>query len=186
MVRKESEKDTDRPRYYSQFWLDIAAGRKTIGATKTGDEADIIEPEIEEPVTRRSGRGGIAASTSRYEPIIMHPAVEPEEEEEEFEAEQPVEMDMAEDEIGEADIPNILVEDIGETEDNAGFVPEEPEAEAEEPVSLEEEDEDFYDENEEEEEDGDWSGRGRKKPKGRQTRLPTSSKKPKRDRRTGF
>lgn len=185
MARKESEKETDRPRYYSQFWLDIAAGRKTIGATKLGDEADIIEPEIEEPAPRRS----IRSSASRYEPVIMHPMVEPEEEEEEeFPAEQPEEMEMAEDEIGDEDIPNILVEEVEDTEDTAVLADEEAaedEVVEEEPLSLEEEEEDFF-EDEEEEEDEDWPGRGRKKPKGRQTRLPASPKKPKRERRGGF
>lgn len=179
MARKESEKDTDRPRYYSQFWLDIAAGRKTIGSSKIGEEADIVEPELEEPAPRRSGRGSIASNANRFEPVIMHPAVEPEEEEEEFEAEQPEELDLDEDEIGEADIPNILVEDTGDLEDNATFG--DQVAEEEQTVPLEEEEEDFYDEEEEDEEE--WPGRGRKKPKGRQTRLPSTSKKPRRDRR---
>ena len=52
MTRKDSEKETDRPHYYSQFWLDVAAGRAVIGATKSEDETDLVEDETElsEPV----------------------------------------------------------------------------------------------------------------------------------------
>ena len=34
MARKDLEKETERPRYYSQFWLDVAAGRRVIGVTR--------------------------------------------------------------------------------------------------------------------------------------------------------
>lgn len=183
MVRKDSEKDSERPHYYSQFWLDIAAGRKTIGGPRANDEVDVIEPELDEPIPLR--RPARSSSSPQYDGAIVHPDVEPmEEEEEEFEETAPDELDMAEDEVDEADIPNILVEDIAPE-----IVPEEDEELAEpliEPVEEEEEEaepvEDFYDEEEEEEPEEGWPGRGRKKPKGRQTRLPT--KKPiKRDRR---
>lgn len=184
MVRKDSEKDSERPHYYSQFWLDIAAGRKTIGGPRANDEADVIEPELDEPIPlRRPVRG---SSSHHFEAAIVHPDVEPmEDEDEEFEETAPDELDMAEDEVDEADIPNILVEDfapeIAPVEDE---VIEEPLAEpVEEEVEEEEEpEEEFFDDEEEEESEEGWPGRGRKKPKGRQTRLPT--KKPtKRDRR---
>lgn len=189
MVRKDSEKDSDRPHYYSQFWLDIAAGRKTIGGPRANDEADVIEPELDEPVTLR--RPARSNSSPHYEAAIVHPDVEPmEEEEDEFEETTPDELDMDEEELGEEDIPNIVVEEMEpEIASTGDDVIEEPATEpATEPAAEpaeEGEEEDYYDDEEEEEED-DWSGRGRKKPKGRQTRLPT--KKPtKRDRRgSGF
>ena len=47
MTRKDSEKETDRPHYYSQFWLDVAAGRTVIGAAKSEDETDLVEDEAD-------------------------------------------------------------------------------------------------------------------------------------------
>jgi len=191
MVRKDSEKDSERPHYYSQFWLDIAAGRKTIGGPRANDEADVIEPELDEPIPLR--RPARSSSSHHYEAAIVHPEVEPmEEEEEELEEIAPDELNMPEDEVDEADIPNILVEEIApeifpeEEEVIAEPLAEPAEEEEEKEEEGEKEEEDFYDDEEEEEEEeepeGGWPGRGRKKPKGRQTRLPT--KKPiKRDRR---
>jgi len=187
MVRKDSEKDSERPHYYSQFWLDIAAGRKTIGGPRANDEADVIEPELDEPIPLR--RPARSSSSQHYEAAIVHPDVEPmEEEEEEFEETAPDDLDMAEDEVDEADIPNILVEEIAPeivpVEDEVIAEPlAEVAEEAAEEAEEEKEEEDFFDEEEEEEEPEEgWPGRGRKKPKGRQTRLPTK-KPPKRDRR---
>ena len=195
MVRKDSEKDSERPHYYSQFWLDIAAGRKTIGGPRANDEADVIEPELDEPIPLR--RPARSSSSHHYEAAIVHPEVEPmEEEEEELEEIAPDELNMPEDEVDEADIPNILVEEIAPeifpveeeviAEPLAEPLAEPAEEEEEKEEEGEKEEEDFYDDEEEEEEEeepeGGWPGRGRKKPKGRQTRLPT--KKPiKRDRR---
>ncbi len=36
MTRKDSERDAERPRYYSQFWLDVAAGRRAYACTRGG------------------------------------------------------------------------------------------------------------------------------------------------------
>src|SRR5215472_17167130 len=56
MTRKDSEKDAERPHYYSQFWLDIAAGRRVIGGPKPED-GEALENETAEPVVqRRPGR----------------------------------------------------------------------------------------------------------------------------------
>ena len=44
MIRKDFTQDTDRPHYYSQFWVDIAAGRREIGGPRTAT----AEPETEE------------------------------------------------------------------------------------------------------------------------------------------
>ncbi len=48
MTRKDSERDAERPRYYSQFWLDVAAGRRVIG---TPDDLDIPNIVVEEDYT---------------------------------------------------------------------------------------------------------------------------------------
>ena len=52
MTRKDSEKDSESPHYYSQFWLDIAAGRRTIGGPKPED-GEALETETAEPVLQR-------------------------------------------------------------------------------------------------------------------------------------
>src|SRR5579864_5941128 len=88
MTKKESEKDSDRPHYYSQFWLDVAAGRRVIGTPKTNEDADMIEPEEPEPVavSRRSGRTSSAAVSDGYKETLTSPEVQPffESEAEEF------------------------------------------------------------------------------------------------------
>src|SRR5579875_3183989 len=170
MTRKDSEKDAERPHYYSQFWLDIAAGRRVIGGPKPG-EADAEETEVPEAApARKVGRN----NTDGYRETHASPVIEPEvEEEEEFEPE-----DQAEN----AELP-----DIDFTEDMEEIEPEEEEEIIEETYPEEEpeaDEEDFYEE-EEEEEDEDWGRRGRKKAKpGRQTRQP--AKKPRRESRRGF
>jgi len=173
MARKDSEKDSDRPHYYSQFWLDVAAGRRVIGAPKTNEETD-MEPDTESVILRKPGRNSDTAFSDGLEEIISHPEVEPE-----FEAEEYVEPELDELEpengvdVEDAEIPNIIVD---ETEiPDVDLAPAEEE---EEPFFDEEEEE-----GEEEEDDLGW-GRGRKKPKpGRQVKQP---KKPRREPRRGY
>lgn len=177
MARKDSEKDSERPHYYSQFWLDVAAGRRIIGAPKSNEEGDLDqEPEI--PVLHKPIRS--VGSSDGYHETIAHPEVEPDLD---LETDVYAEPELDEDELGaeEEEMPPL---DVDETEiPDMDFAPVEEEVE-------EEEEENFYDEEAEEEEveeeDIGWSGRGRKKPKpGRQTKLP--QKKPsKRDSRRGF
>ncbi|HEX9131195.1 MAG TPA: hypothetical protein VF844_02765 [Ktedonobacteraceae bacterium] len=180
MTRKDSEKDTDRPHYYSQFWLDVAAGRTVIGAPKVEEEAELAEAELEmpEPTPLRKPGRSTASATDGYKPAraqtVVEPAFAPEEfaEPEENEFEQAYEVD-------DLELPNIVVE---ETEEETTIPPEEEEAEEEEEEEL------FYDEEEaEEEEEDSWGARGRKKPKpGRQVKPPKPLKKPKREPRRGF
>jgi hypothetical protein len=180
MSRKDIEKDADRPHYYSQFWLDVAAGRTVIGAPKVEEEAELAEAELEmpEPTPLRKAGRGTASATDGYKPTraqaVVEPAFAPEEfaEPEENEFEQAYEVD-------DLELPNIVVE---ETEEETTIPPEEEEAEEEEEEEL------FYDEEEEEEEEEDsWGARGRKKPKpGRQVKPPKPLKKPKREPRRGF
>jgi len=186
MTRKDSEKDSERPHYYSQFWLDVAAGRRVIGGPKPDEGTEVVEPETPEPVIlRKSGRN---SSSDGYGDTYSRAAVEiPTDDvlEPETEAEpelEPEEFEMA-DEVDDLDLPNILVDDTLDeaaeesdlAEMDTDFLPED------------EEDEDFFDEEEEEEEDEDWPiGRGRKKPKpGRQVKQPKQPKKPRRDTRRG-
>lgn len=190
MTRKDSEKDADRPHYYSQFWLDVAAGRRIIGAPRT-DEGDTDEG-LEAIAPRRPARSTAVDNDGYYETVV-HPQVEPELEEDADEFSTPeLELDTPDftDEIDEEDIPAFGAneEDIPDVEIAPQIASpiEEPE-EVEEPET---EDEDFLDEeDEDEDEDDTWTARGRKKPKpGRQTKLPskTPAKRAKREPRRGF
>ncbi len=190
MARKDSEKDSERPHYYSQFWLDVAAGRRTIGSPKTGEDGEIMEPDLDmdEPVTPLRSIHADGTGYRRYDEEIAHPDVELlEEEEEELEEEPFDEVEEEEAEVDEpvevddSDIPTILMDNV-EAEAVADADTEAPEVEA---IPLEEAEENFFDEDEEEEDEEGWSaGRGRKKPKpGRQTRVP-APKKAKRERRS--
>src|SRR5260370_23827286 len=112
MTRKESEKDADRPHYYSQFWLDIAAGRRTIGGPRPNDEADTFEPELDldNVALRRPGRNSSPAIADDYEETIAHPEVEPEFDADEY-AEPALDETDLDNEIEDEEIPNIVVED---------------------------------------------------------------------------
>jgi hypothetical protein len=185
MTRKDSEKEAERPHYYSQFWLDVAAGRRVIGTPKTEDGADQAESEtpVPEPTPlRKAGRNSTATVADGYRethlPSVAEPAVEPEEdyvEPEQDEVELP-------DTVDDLELPTL---DADETFEDAEISdldlnPEEEEEESE--------DEDYFDDEEEEEEEDEdgWAARGRKKPKpGRPVKQPKVVKKPKRDRR-GF
>ncbi len=169
MTRKDSEKDADRPHYYSQFWLDIAAGRRVIGGPKPED-AEANEAEAPEPVTvLTSARKTERSETLReaYASAVLEPEVE--EDDDELDQEEVVE---------EGDIPDIDVDLAASAHDD--FSEEEPESEGE----------DFFEEEggeeeEEEEDDEEWGRRGaRKKPKPVRPAKPV--KKPKREIRRNF
>jgi len=176
MTRKDSEKDSERPHYYSQFWLDVAAGRRIIGAPKPGEE-EASELELSEVTPpRRAGR--VSTQEPLDEPYARHledntheatsVATEeayPELEDEAFDEQ---EQDLQDSAVEDIDVPDM---DLGLEEE-------------------EEEEDDFFeeeleDEDEEEEEDIGWGGRGRKKAKpGRQVKPPKKTSK--RDRRGGY
>jgi hypothetical protein len=68
MIRKDSALDTDRPHYYSQFWIDVASGKRDLDSyqaattTEHGHDAsdrafdelnmDELEEPLEAPVAR--------------------------------------------------------------------------------------------------------------------------------------
>jgi len=192
MTRKDSEKETDRPHYYSQFWLDVAAGRAVIGATKGEDETDLVEDETElseqvlEPTPlRRASRNHAAPAADGYKSTRAQNVTEQAYEPEEFEEGEESEFDLADD-VVDLELPDNVLD---ETEEEvilpeADIMPDEEEM-------AEDEDESFFDdeiedEDEDEDEDG-WSARGRKKPKpGRQAKAPKPTRKPKREPRRGF
>ncbi|QBD78421.1 hypothetical protein EPA93_21445 [Ktedonosporobacter rubrisoli] len=182
MTRKDSEKDAERSHYYSQFWLDVAAGRRIIGAPKPSEEAEQAEAEQEAAQTRKSARVAEPEDHSSNTSVdgqaetIVHPVAEPISAPEEFiepeNGTEGLELDVSDEEqdlqemsVDDTDIPDV---DLSSDE--------------------EEEDEDLYAEDEEEEEedeDLDWSARGRKKNRpGRPVKQPL--KKSRREPRRGF
>jgi len=195
MSRKDSEKEAERPRYYSQFWLDVAAGRRVIGAPKPDEEADEAEAEtpVPEPTPlRRAGRASAAPAMDGYKETRAQTVAEPEPApveftEPEFTEPEEEEFELAND-VDDMELPNIVVDDtLDDTSlSDLDYLPE-PEEEEEEEPELEDEEE-FFDEDEEEEDEDSWSARGRKKPKpGRQVKPPKPpQKKPRREPRRGF
>jgi hypothetical protein len=181
MIRKDSEKDTERAHYYSQFWLDVAAGRREIGTPRPDEEAQPVEAETPEPTPlRKAGRGSTAPVTDGHKVTRAQTVVEPEYPPEEVVEPEEEEIGLAS-VVDDMDLPNILVDDTLEdtTSSDLDHAPEEEEPEMEE-------EEIYYDEDEDEDEDEDsWTARGRKKPKpGRQVKQP--KKKPRREPHRGF
>nr|BBH88651.1 hypothetical protein KTC_34020 [Thermosporothrix sp. COM3] len=99
MNKKDTEKDSERPHYYSQFWLDVAAGRREIGQ-KDQEETEGEEAEEAETPSRRRG----AREQSTESEDIVHPVVEDEQEE------APPENEA----VSDSDIPDV---DFGAGED---------------------------------------------------------------------
>ncbi len=190
MTRKDSEKETDRPHYYSQFWLDVAAGRTVIGAAKGEDETDLVEDEadmseseLEPTPLRRAGRNHAASDSDGYKTSRTQTVVEPDYEPEEFEENLENDFELA-DEVEDLELPDNVLDEAEEEMiiPEADIMPDEEDLE-------EDEDDLFLDEeieNEDEDED-DWGSRGRKKPKpGRQVKTPKSPRKSKREPRRGY
>jgi hypothetical protein len=169
MSKKDNEKDSDRPHYYSQFWLDVAAGRRIIGAPKEEGES---EGENEAPIAPAPIRRASRVQENIQEEIV-HPSATFDQEEVAEEEESAFASNELE-EVVDADLPDV---DIAEDEEYSAEEGEEEE---------EEEEEDLYDsaEEEEEEEGAEWGARGRKKAK--PTRAVKPAKKPRRDTRRGF
>lgn len=172
MIKKD-EKDADRPHYYSQFWLDVAAGRRVIGAPKPEDGGDLADADLPEPtpLARKGGRVNpniLPADGYRETRAPAAVADEAYDEDEEFTIPEGGEPDLVT-EVDDEDIPTI-VDDTPEVEVLAPAIEPELPGDEEEPN---EEEELFEDEEEEEEDEEEWSARGRKKPKpGRLVKAP--------------
>src|SRR6266487_4724651 len=192
MTRKESEKESERTHYYSQFWLDVAAGRKIIGAPKANDELDTYEQELEPAILRKPGRNSSAAISHDYEETIAHPEVEPEFDADEYAEPEFDDLDL-ENEVEDEEIPNIVVDEAEIPE--MDFASSDELLEDEVPLEdVEEEDflEDLDEDEDEDEDDLNWNaGRGKKKPKPRGVSAKIPPKLPpkktgKREPRRGF
>jgi hypothetical protein len=174
MARKDLEKEAERPRYYSQFWLDVAAGRRVIGQGKgasDGDEAEGSEAESAPEMTTKAGK---ASKSTTMPPIVeAEPPTR-------RQSPQPLRLSGTES-LADLVAAAGLV-DVDSSEDTAGLgeeedvstglepLPEVVDADlAEEPVEEPYSFTDLYDEeeeeDEEEDEEGGWSSRRTKKHK---------------------
>jgi hypothetical protein len=187
MTRKDSEKETDRPHYYSQFWLDVAAGRTVIGAPKVEDEAGLAEDETEIPEPeptplRRAGRTNTASVTDGYKATRTQTVTEPEFTPEEYAESDENEFEL-ENDVVDLELPDNVLDEMEEDQ----IIPALDIIPADEEEIEEEEEEPFYDDDDDDDDDDDWSAHGRKKPKpGRQVKPLKPTKKPKREPRRGF
>ena len=183
MTRKDSEKDSERPHYYSQFWLDIAAGRRTIGGPKPEEEGELLEDtqepialrrpfrsepeedldEVEEPV----GRGERPAALARPVADAVSPSFDEVEPDEVPLAVDNVDSPAVNDAVEDADIPDV---DFAADEDE----------------DAEDEDEELFEDEEDEEDDGWVAGRGRKKVTPKRPVKQPPPKRAKREPRRGF
>ncbi len=171
MVRKDLDKETERPHYYSQFWLDVAAGRRVIGAGKGAQEAEEAETSETEHAAEASAKGGKGAKGGAPAPVVdAEPATS-------GQTSQPLRLSGTESlaDLAAAaglvdmepveEIPTLEDEEV--TEEELEPLPS-PEVEYEaEPVEETDEEEsydygDLYEEEEEEEEEWTPSRRGKK------------------------
>ncbi len=199
MTRKDSEKDADRTHYYSQFWLDVAAGRRIIGAPKPEDEAAEAEV-LDTPLPARK-----SVRISSYDDSddirfdgraerIVHPVAEPLATPEEFIESEPEELDLEADSAISPDLEEEIVDDMDIPDMDLGPVEEEKDEDEDEDEDEEkdvdeegekDEDEPVADAEEEEEEDLGWGGRGRKRNKPVRPKAPPK-KAPRREPRRGY
>jgi hypothetical protein len=170
MARKDLEKETERPRYYSQFWLDVAAGRRVIGGGKSAQESEETEGGEEESASEMSSKAGKAPKGATMPPVVeAEPAGR--------RAGHPLRLSGTESLADLAAAAGLVDmesgEEISELEEgdvieDLAPLPEAEEAElAEEPVEETYSYAELYDEEEEEEEEEGWGprrGKKRKKP----------------------
>ncbi len=177
MARKDLEKETERPRYYSQFWLDVAAGRRVIGGGKSAQEAEEAETGEDESAPELSSKAGKAPKSTATPPVVEadSPAGR-------RTPGQPLRLSGAESLADLAAAAGLI--DVESRQDSSSLEEEEviedleplPEVEgtalAEEPEEELYSYESFYDEEEEEEEEDSWgaSRRGKKRKKSEKPR----------------
>ncbi len=172
MIRRDSAQEAERPHYYSQYWLDVAAGRPTginrVVEAEPVDEdvdaADLLADFPPRPESRPAAAKPPAPEPKREAPrslssladlanidLLMNRSAEMEDE-----TVPDIEAGAGLRTTDEADAyaPDLDAEDV-----EAGSIDDEAE-------SLD----DFADEDEEEEEDDEWGG-GARRPK-RQTKPP--------------
>ncbi len=200
MTKRDNEKDSERPHYYSQFWLDVAAGRRIIGTPKANEEGEQTESELLDtgshlkaayasngqqsnipPRAEANGRAdGFVSSEDKSDAASS--------DEEYKEPEEDLDLTFAETEdqelpVEDTDIPDM---DLSTADKDEEYLDEEEQNEIEELEDTEELDEDEDEEDEEDEDGVNW-GRGRKKPKpSRPVKAPAKKPTKREPRRGGY
>ncbi len=187
MTRKDSEKDSERPHYYSQFWLDIAAGRRTIGGPKPDEEGELLEDTQEPIALRRSFRSEPEEDLDEVdEPIVRgerpaaltRPVADAVSTSfDDIDTPEPDEVPLAVD-----DMDSLAVNDAVEDAD----IPDVDFAADEDEEDEEDEDEEPFEDEEDEEDEGWVAGRGRKKVTPKRAVKQPPPKRAKREPRRGF
>jgi hypothetical protein len=88
MIRRDTALDADRPHYYSQFWIDVAAGKREIGGARPAvpepedevadqvEAAEVAPPHVEvepEPEPEREVPAAKAARPAKAKPEPKRP-----------------------------------------------------------------------------------------------------------------
>jgi hypothetical protein len=164
MVRADSKQDSDRPHFYSQYWIDVAMGKPGVSAEASPAEA-VLEDEDDElefaapvpearpkpskpvekkPDTSRSTLTSLA-DLANIDMLMKNSAA----------MDDTVTPDITAS-ISEEEAPSVAALDYDVETDAAADTPE---------TATASQDEDFYDFDEDEDEEGDdWGGSRRKKP----------------------
>jgi hypothetical protein len=165
MVRADSKQDSDRPHFYSQFWIDVSMGKSSVPVaapaeteTEEEDEDELAfaapkaearpkpaKPAEKKPDTGRSTLTSLA-DLANIDMLMKNSA----------EMDDTMMPDITAN-ISEVEAPSVAALDYDIETDAAAETPE---------TALSSQDENFYDyEEEEEDEEGeDWGGARRKKP----------------------
>jgi hypothetical protein len=166
MVRADSKQDSDRPHFYSQYWIDVASGKpSSVAAELTADEAEFTDEDEDElafaapkpearpkpskpvekkPDTSRSTLTSLA-DLANIDMLMKNSAA----------MDDTVTPDITAS-ISEEEAPSVAALDYDVETDAAADTPE---------TATASQDEDFYDfDEEEDEESDDWGGSRRKKP----------------------
>lgn len=164
MVRADNKQDSDRPHFYSQYWIDVSQGKPSVSAaampaeTEEEEEDDLAfaapkaeakpakpaKPAEKKPDTGRSTLTSLA-DLANIDMLMKNSA-----------AMDDTMMPDITASISEVEAPSVAALDYDVETDAAAETPE---------TALASQDEDFYDFDEEEDEEGeDWGGARRKKP----------------------
>lgn len=171
MVRADSKQDSDRPHFYSQYWIDVAMGKPSVSAVSAPAETDeedddelaFVAPQTEaskpkvtsKPVEKKPVETGRSTLTSladlaNIDMLMKNSAA----------MDDTVTPDITAS-ISHEEAPSVAGLDYDVETDSAADSPE---------GALASQDEDFFDYEDEEDEEGeDWGSSRRKKP-GKQPR----------------
>ena len=161
MVRADNKQDSDRPHFYSQFWIDVAQGKQSVPASAPveaeEEESDDLafatplpetsKPKASKPAEKKpeAGRSTLTslADLANIDMLMKNSA-----------AMDDTMMPDITASISEEEAPSVAALDYDIETDAAADSPE---------TAIASQDEDFYD-YDEEEEDEDWGGSRRNKP----------------------